>query len=284
MPDWKKLEDYAYTDKLDGPGWAWEFLRRNENFIADYEAFKNGNLTDVNGKLPISFKDTQLENFGGIFFLEPSLQGGQSVKNWIKEFVLNGQYFKFRTPEQFLAYKWGLERVVPNPSKNALEVKIAIKFENEYPFPKVLRFLEDIDNVPLENTSDYEDDVNGEWPTEFRRDRIILEFTLTEAFQPQIDRIETEWKKRRKNYLSNPLPFESVPENKKKPHKSVLARRLRVIDADVQSPEEEDYKKQEIIYEADPSGNSPGTHYNDRKAILEKANRNGYLELSRILA
>jgi hypothetical protein len=33
----KKLEDYAYTRDLDMPGWAWEFLRRNQRFQADFQ-------------------------------------------------------------------------------------------------------------------------------------------------------------------------------------------------------------------------------------------------------
>jgi Uncharacterized conserved protein (DUF2285)/Family of unknown function (DUF6499) len=31
----RRLDDYAYTKGLDGPGWAWEFLRRNASYIQD---------------------------------------------------------------------------------------------------------------------------------------------------------------------------------------------------------------------------------------------------------
>ncbi len=31
----RRKEDYAYTRELDRPGWAWEFLRRNEEFRRD---------------------------------------------------------------------------------------------------------------------------------------------------------------------------------------------------------------------------------------------------------
>jgi Uncharacterized conserved protein (DUF2285)/Family of unknown function (DUF6499) len=33
----RRLEDYAYTVGLDRPGWAWEFLRRNEHYGRDFE-------------------------------------------------------------------------------------------------------------------------------------------------------------------------------------------------------------------------------------------------------
>ena len=38
----RRLEDYAYTKSLDGPGWAWEFLRRNEQFLCDCRLSKAG--------------------------------------------------------------------------------------------------------------------------------------------------------------------------------------------------------------------------------------------------
>ena len=34
----RSLEDYAYAAGLDRPGWAWEFLRRNENYQKDWES------------------------------------------------------------------------------------------------------------------------------------------------------------------------------------------------------------------------------------------------------
>ena len=36
QPDWRSKESYAYTMNLTRLGWAWEFLRRNPDFQADY--------------------------------------------------------------------------------------------------------------------------------------------------------------------------------------------------------------------------------------------------------
>jgi hypothetical protein len=38
----RRLDDYAYTKGLDGPGWAWEFLRRNKKFLCDCRISKAG--------------------------------------------------------------------------------------------------------------------------------------------------------------------------------------------------------------------------------------------------
>ena len=37
-----QIEDYAYTRALDGTGWAWEFLRRNEDYCRDYRMNRAG--------------------------------------------------------------------------------------------------------------------------------------------------------------------------------------------------------------------------------------------------
>ncbi len=34
--DWSRNEPYAYTERLSGPQWAWEYLRRNAEFRADW--------------------------------------------------------------------------------------------------------------------------------------------------------------------------------------------------------------------------------------------------------
>jgi hypothetical protein len=36
QPDWRNTETYAYTANLTRLGWAWEFLRRNPRFQADF--------------------------------------------------------------------------------------------------------------------------------------------------------------------------------------------------------------------------------------------------------
>lgn len=44
----RRLDDYAYTEVLDGPGWAWEFLRRNERFLRDCRLLNAGLPVEVN--------------------------------------------------------------------------------------------------------------------------------------------------------------------------------------------------------------------------------------------
>jgi hypothetical protein len=40
MPDWRKAEDYAYTESLTLHQWAWEFLRRNPAYREDWASLQ----------------------------------------------------------------------------------------------------------------------------------------------------------------------------------------------------------------------------------------------------
>ena len=37
--DWTDPRDYAFTADLDPRQWAWEFLRRNPDYQAEWQAF-----------------------------------------------------------------------------------------------------------------------------------------------------------------------------------------------------------------------------------------------------
>jgi hypothetical protein len=39
VPDWRCVEDYAFTEGLSRELWAWEFLRRNPEYRRDWQAF-----------------------------------------------------------------------------------------------------------------------------------------------------------------------------------------------------------------------------------------------------
>ena len=81
----RRLEDYAYTGGLDGPGWAWEFLRRNERFLCDCRLSRAG--------LPV-----QVDHVSGAIYLRPR--------------------------RRFLrAETWGL-MLFPNPAKPSTETPV----------------------------------------------------------------------------------------------------------------------------------------------------------------
>jgi len=50
-PDWKNPKDYESMNKLGPNQWAWEFLRRNPEYIKDWGNFKEENFIDDDGHL-----------------------------------------------------------------------------------------------------------------------------------------------------------------------------------------------------------------------------------------
>jgi hypothetical protein len=81
----RRLDDYAYTKGLDGPGWAWEFLRRNDKFLIECRSSRAG--------LPVEIKHAS-----GAIYLRPR--------------------------RKFLrAEAWGL-MLFPNPKKSANETSV----------------------------------------------------------------------------------------------------------------------------------------------------------------
>jgi hypothetical protein len=81
----RRLDDYAYTLGLDGPGWAWEFLRRNDKFLIECRSSRAG--------LPVQIKHTS-----GTIYLRPR--------------------------RKFLrAEAWGL-MLFPNPKKSSNETTV----------------------------------------------------------------------------------------------------------------------------------------------------------------
>jgi len=45
--DWRSVTRYDYLMRLDRPGFAWEFLRRNAAYQEDYEAFVREAASDA---------------------------------------------------------------------------------------------------------------------------------------------------------------------------------------------------------------------------------------------
>lgn len=41
MPDWKKTEDYRFSESLGREQWAWEFLRRNPDYRREWREFRD---------------------------------------------------------------------------------------------------------------------------------------------------------------------------------------------------------------------------------------------------
>jgi Uncharacterized conserved protein (DUF2285)/Family of unknown function (DUF6499) len=88
----KKRDDYVYARELDEPGWAWEFLRRNEDFRRDYRMNRAGDpvaIRHVSGATLYRphrrFLDA--ETWGLVLFADPDRSAAESDIFWQPELL-----------------------------------------------------------------------------------------------------------------------------------------------------------------------------------------------------
>jgi Uncharacterized conserved protein (DUF2285)/Family of unknown function (DUF6499) len=84
----RRLDDYAYTTGLDGPGWAWEFLRRNDIYIRDFRANRAGaplTMKHSSGAKILRLRRQFLaaEKWGLQLFANPNISALDSPVFWI---------------------------------------------------------------------------------------------------------------------------------------------------------------------------------------------------------
>lgn len=70
-PDWKDINTYSFTKDLDRAGWAWEFLRRNQTYRADWERYKREGW-DSWGTDPQAFYSYIADKYGVIKLQDPA--------------------------------------------------------------------------------------------------------------------------------------------------------------------------------------------------------------------
>jgi hypothetical protein len=84
----RRLVDYAYTKGLDGPGWAWEFLRRNETYIRDFRTNRAGMplpMKHSSGTTVLRLRRQVLaaEKWGLQLFVNPNMSALASPIFWL---------------------------------------------------------------------------------------------------------------------------------------------------------------------------------------------------------
>jgi hypothetical protein len=90
----RRLDDYAYTKGLDGPGWAWEFLRRNEGYQHDFRINRAGHPVPIrhsSGALVFRLRRRVLaaEKWGLHCFADPQEPNHDSYVFWLADLARN---------------------------------------------------------------------------------------------------------------------------------------------------------------------------------------------------
>lgn len=201
-PDWKKAEDYEYTQLLDAKGWAWEFLRRNPEYRKDYRALCSG-----------EYKESGYE---------PAKLTGETDNQWRGRCIHDEDVDPIKiTPEQNLARKWGLYSSLYDPVKTAPELAgddPPLRFDVDVR-PIFIRKFDDLNDLPV--------DVETGEETVIRQDRLVTVFDLTGPVGPQVAEMEERFN-RDKRILSKKV---AEGGGSKRPKVTAFLRGVRALDA-----------------------------------------------------
>ncbi|MCC6598014.1 MAG: hypothetical protein IT559_04420 [Alphaproteobacteria bacterium] len=207
LPDKLLPHNYEYTADLSLKGWAWEALRRNKAYRANYEEYLNERQ-----KLQDEYGDDWCELIVGY---NPPKKNDESVEAWKARVIedegnpralnLSGQY----------AHKWGLLKM-HNPQE---------KYSNEISFvPVNAPFAVDLyDNLHEHIPAHVVDD--GERAETIVAPHVgVIVFDLTRSFDSQVDRA-------RELVSERVSRFQTKQKKTIKQNQTVWRRHIRVLDA-----------------------------------------------------
>ena len=205
MPDWKKPDDYAFVDKakIGLHGVAWEFLRRNVNFVADFKSVHAGTFTDECGNLPKKSSILGLGINKVVGFPHPKIKKNESEAAWIKRCQNEtGSFPVLLSPCRYVMRRWGLfwgsGGSLPDPAKNAMSLDPAPRFDMG-DTPRILRDQEDwisLKKIPPEVP--YVD-----LPINWDPSNVVVVFSVMEAPKKQWAKIRPTLSKLHKEFLES---------------------------------------------------------------------------------
>lgn len=172
-PDWKNEADYAFTESLSQEGWAWEFLRRNEDYRKSWIAFQK---QAAEYELTLGYdwaKDRSTWRF------DPPLLENEKVSDWYircRETILDFEELPF---ESYCAKQWGILRRMPDPDIPFPEQPESVRFLKPLEYPRLIS-----DEIEFQSHA-FQDE---EMPyREVSRNISIIAFDLTRSIDRQLE-------------------------------------------------------------------------------------------------
>jgi hypothetical protein len=225
MQNWKKEGDYP-SDTATSEEWAWEFIRRNKTYGTNFKKSQKL-LKELENKYgPISkwnkikFKREHPEEF----VFTPRKKKSQTVKEWINYCLHNLKI----PPQQYLhhvymARDWGLCHMYDPSLKFSLE-KILFIPDRYQPYPKLVEFIEELDECPLDAEVD---------KAIITLDKDVMIFDLNKPISPQTKKAFQILQKRQK-------AIKEIPSSKDKHSTNdppLWRNYLRILDAKNEKPQ-----------------------------------------------
>ena len=108
--NWRCKDDYLFTDKLDNAGWAWEFLRRNPEYVKDWRVAVEQQQNFIKSQAGNIFSTHR----NPYVMFDPPLASGESPDHWLmKEGV------EYHSPLVGYGKKWQLNGHIHDPTNDS---------------------------------------------------------------------------------------------------------------------------------------------------------------------
>ena len=213
--DWREIDDYNYTKNLGREGWAWEFLRRNPDYIDDYKTYRQ-TYADLESKYgPWESRDIKAwDEDPKSHFFEPEKKDGESIQQWRNRCYATWGFEPRKYPlESWHAKKWQLIKMYHPDYPYCPEIHFI------YPWPKIISYdsLDEYFYTPNEPYA----------PTLQVPEKCLLGFDLTLPIGRQIK----EAKKILATSQKRLQEKEIIPSTKTKEHSALWITYLRILDA-----------------------------------------------------
>lgn len=231
MPDWKNPEDYAYTESLTPTGWAFEFLRRNPKYQADFEKVRalRDLLDEKYGKDTATYL-RRVNDPAALITLDAEATAEAQRDPKLRCALRPGPNDETKVHfETFYSRKWGLGERLASP----YDVPAVAPRFSVWPVFPFFPNGEDIDL--LFHGEDPDDQCTVEsWdyagPGAQRPGVAIVAFDLTEPLSGQVEQAMQELQRRASEQREAGL-FDAWPNIRPRFEESRLRKVLRVLDA-----------------------------------------------------
>ena len=255
LPNWRVEEEYAFLSNASLPEWAWEFLRRNPGYRADYKSCygENKNLAEENE-------------------YDPPKNPNESKEQYIARMLHQGLEYSIKEFPQLCAEKWGIQNM-HSPYKPLPYGGI---FSQLPKLPRVLTDLEQAEQY-FENTDHFNDENTFIGTTSSSKmDVAVVVFDMKISIAEQLEQI-------RHRLLAMQQCLEIIPAKKERTsgQKGKWLRHIRVLDAKRSNPAPTN-KEVSIVLGPTKSSKDNGSHEDRGEEFYEKA-RNAMRSYKKIL-
>jgi hypothetical protein len=116
VADWKIAASYDYIEALSESGWAFEFLRRNDAYRADFEevAARRQELSDKYGDLTGNQAAWRGDSRAWVF--TPEINPSETIQNWRRRAMASATEPGQEWFDDWYGRKWQLTQPLPDPS------------------------------------------------------------------------------------------------------------------------------------------------------------------------